>query len=406
MTLEDEQMLGRQKAVPKYAPFNVSADLIFRAKTGEEEAFTELDLAIRPRLLGYFYNRVPNQAEDLAQDTIIKVYSSLDRFRGDSKRPVPYQFTSWCFAIARSTLYAGLRELPKREKDFVPQNREGDNRSFDEIISDLYYHHNHEAVSTNPPSEKGSDKKTEQTDFNQILGAWFDRNLTERQRFIIVQKTTGKRNAEIGHELQLSDTSIDKEVRRVRLRLERELLDPANFKPLIEFRNENVEGLEKGPLTQAAIKGRLKVIRVLGRVYTSLECIGEYLANRRDSLDKTQALNGLVYIGSHTNYNEYFSLLRYPLYRKFLVFVDNRAYIRPEDLKEIKDRRNQKPIKPSKVLPSVDGYVRLIDIARTHTEYARYRSAIKAGRLDAIKQDGSFLVAPAALSEYDKKYKH
>lgn len=50
MSLEDEKAGGHGEApVIKYSPFNVSKDLLNRARAGDQNAFTELDLAVRPR---------------------------------------------------------------------------------------------------------------------------------------------------------------------------------------------------------------------------------------------------------------------------------------------------------------------------------------------------------------------
>lgn len=405
MSLEDERILYRNETPAfKYRPFSVSGDLITRAKAEDQTAYTELDLAIRPRLLGYFYRRLPEEAEDLAQNTIIKIAAGLKKFRVDSERSVPYQFTSWCFKIARITFYEELIESGKRERSFVPQNPYEQDEPFDEIISGLHYQYNpHDYTFSDPSSEE--DEEIEKPNIQQLLNDWFDKNLTKRQQYIVVQRATGKGNMEIGGELKLYRSTIGKEAMKIKRKIEDDLLRPANFRPLKEFRDESITGLGNKSLYSAVVCDRLKVVRVLDRVYTSPECIEKYLAGRRDNLDKAQTLNGLVYIGDHTSPGEYFSLLRNSSYRRLLNFVNGRPYIHPEDLEDIKKRRNQNPTKPTKILPPVEGCVELRSIVQTHTEYAKYKTAILAGRLEAVKERRIFWITPEAISEYNERYK-
>lgn len=407
MSLENERTMGCDKSsTSKYTPFSVSKDLLNRVIEEDQDAYTELDLAIRPRLLGYFYRRLPQEAEDLAQNSIIRITASIDKFRGDSERPFSHQFTSWCFAIARNTLYTELAQMAKRNRSFTPQNLDGDDRSFDETISDLYYHsHPYDAVSADPLPKEVDDEKLGQIDFNQFLDNWFDRNLTERQQYIVARRKAGKGNSEIADELGLYRSTIGKKVMKIKSKVETNLLRPARFRPLKEFRDEDVVGLSKKSLDSAVEHGKLKVIRVLGRLYTSLECIGEYLAERRDSLDKTQALSGLVYIGNYTSPVEYFTLLRNSQYRRLLVFISGRAYIHPEDLEDIKRKRNQKEDRFAEKLPPDEAYVALRTIVKTAAVYSRYRTAIVEGRLEAVKKDRNFWVKPEVIAEYNERYK-
>lgn len=337
---------------------------------------------------------------------MIRIISSIDRFRGDSKGPFSRQFTSWCFAIARNTLYAEIVQIGKRNRNFVPQNLEGDNRSFDETISDLYYHGRPPDTAFKDPSvEGGVSENTKRIDFNQFIDSWFGKNLTDRQRQIVALRHAGKGNSEIAAELGFYRSTIGKAVMKIKSKVENDLLRPVKFRPVIEFRDEGVIGLSEKSLDSAIQHGKLKVIRILGWVYTTLEFIGEYLAERRDGLDQAQALNGFVPIGTHASPAEYNSILRNSKYRRAVVFTSGRAYIHPEDLEEIKKQRNQRPVKPDQKIPPAEGYVVLKTVVKTAAESSRYRDAIVDGRLKAIKENGIVWVTPEAINEYNARYK-
>lgn len=89
------------------------ADCIRRILAGEKQLFHDL---IRPcerpiffLLLSLLGNEV--EAEDVAQETVIKVYLNLHLFRGES------QFRTWVLSIARNEGLGRLRKLGNRRED-------------------------------------------------------------------------------------------------------------------------------------------------------------------------------------------------------------------------------------------------------------------------------------------------
>jgi RNA polymerase sigma-70 factor, ECF subfamily len=89
------------------------AECIRRILAGEKHLFHEL---IRPcersiyfLLLSVLGNET--EAEDAAQETVIKVYQNLRRFRGES------QFRTWVLSIARNEGLGRLRKLKSRRED-------------------------------------------------------------------------------------------------------------------------------------------------------------------------------------------------------------------------------------------------------------------------------------------------
>lgn len=89
------------------------AECIRRILAGEKHLFHEL---IRPCersiyfiLLSLLKNE--SEAEDVAQETVIKVYQNLDKFRGES------QFRTWVLSIARNEGLGRLRKISTRRED-------------------------------------------------------------------------------------------------------------------------------------------------------------------------------------------------------------------------------------------------------------------------------------------------
>jgi RNA polymerase sigma-70 factor (ECF subfamily) len=89
------------------------AECFRRILAGEKHLFHDL---IRPcerpiyfLLLALLKNET--DAEDAAQETVIKVYQNLDKFRGDS------QFRTWVLSIARNEGLGRLRKITTRRED-------------------------------------------------------------------------------------------------------------------------------------------------------------------------------------------------------------------------------------------------------------------------------------------------
>src|SRR3974390_2176300 len=91
----------------------IEADAIRRILAGEAHLFHEL---IRPCERAIFFLlmsllRNEADAEDAAQETVIKIYQNLDKFRGEA------QFRTWALSIARNEGLARLRKIGNRRED-------------------------------------------------------------------------------------------------------------------------------------------------------------------------------------------------------------------------------------------------------------------------------------------------
>jgi len=100
------------------------AFLVARARTGDREAFAELVrryqrlvFAVSYRLLGD-----PDLAEDVVQDTFIRAFFSLERFRGTTMR-------AWLLRIAHNAALDQLRARARRPT--VPLEQAGEHAAFD-----------------------------------------------------------------------------------------------------------------------------------------------------------------------------------------------------------------------------------------------------------------------------------
>src|SRR6266436_4818730 len=85
-------------------------DLVKRCQAGDTEAFDELVTRYRTRIFGMIYNMVHNEQDawDLTQDSFVKAWKSIKRFRGRSS------FYTWIYRIVMNVTIDWLRKKQVR----------------------------------------------------------------------------------------------------------------------------------------------------------------------------------------------------------------------------------------------------------------------------------------------------
>ena len=80
-------------------------DLVKRCQAGDTEAFDELVTRYRSRVFSMIYNMVHNEQDawDLAQDSFVKAWKSIQRFRGHSS------FYTWLYRIVMNVTIDWMR---------------------------------------------------------------------------------------------------------------------------------------------------------------------------------------------------------------------------------------------------------------------------------------------------------
>src|SRR5438045_9150171 len=81
-------------------------DLVKRCQAGDTEAFDELVTRYRTRVFGMIYNMVHSEQDawDLAQESFLKAWRSIGRFRGQSS------FYTWIYRIVMNVTIDWLRK--------------------------------------------------------------------------------------------------------------------------------------------------------------------------------------------------------------------------------------------------------------------------------------------------------
>ena len=117
--LQADQLDARR---PGFGDAASDADLVARARLGDDDAFGELIQRHSRQVYGLL-TRVMGDltiAEDVLQDTFLKAWRGLPGFRGDAK------FSTWLFRIAMNEANSRLTREVRR-----------DTRPFDETMADI-----------------------------------------------------------------------------------------------------------------------------------------------------------------------------------------------------------------------------------------------------------------------------
>src|SRR5210317_1931241 len=105
--------------------------LIDRIINGDHSAFTILVDRYKDLVFSLALKMLKNreEAEEVSQDTFIKVFKSLDKFKGDSK------FSTWIYKVAYNTCLDRLKKN-KREQHVVPidEYTEGEVKTIDNAL--------------------------------------------------------------------------------------------------------------------------------------------------------------------------------------------------------------------------------------------------------------------------------
>lgn len=85
---------------------------------GERQAFDDLARAYRPRIFGicYRYTGRPEDAEDLTQEVLLRVYRGLGTFRAEAR------FSTWLYRVAANACSSWLASEAKRQKAPLPED--------------------------------------------------------------------------------------------------------------------------------------------------------------------------------------------------------------------------------------------------------------------------------------------
>jgi RNA polymerase sigma-70 factor (ECF subfamily) len=162
-------------------------DLVKRCQAGDSEAFDELVTRYRTRIFAMIYNMVHNEQDawDLAQDSFVKAWKSIKRFRGRSS------FYTWIYRIVMNVTIDWLRK--KQVK--------GAGVEFDDAIQ---LKEIDPASKTLPKAEPLPFERMERTEVRARIDNAISQLSSEHRAVILMKETEGMQYHEIAESLGCS----------------------------------------------------------------------------------------------------------------------------------------------------------------------------------------------------------
>lgn len=178
---------------------------IERAKSGDEEAFSELMNHYETRVYRFLLRmtRSTEDALDLSQETFLRVYRSLSLFKNQSA------FSTWIFSIAHHLCVDHARKQARKKRFTFHSVDEEDALALPD---------------TNPTPDAVAE--------NKLLASEIDRALSEitpdLREIFLLREVSGLSYAEIAETLELELGTVKSRIARARVALQKELSDLRN----------------------------------------------------------------------------------------------------------------------------------------------------------------------------------
>ena len=183
-------------------------DLVKRCQVGETEAFDELVTRYRTRIFAMIYNMVHNEQDawDLAQDSFVKAWKSIKRFRGSSS------FYTWMYRIVMNVTIDWLRK--KQVK--------GAGVEFDDAIQ---LREVNPASKTLPKADPLPYERMERTEIRHKIDNAIAQLSPEHRAVVLMKETEGMQYHEIAEALGCSIGTVMSRLFYARKKLQNLLKD-------------------------------------------------------------------------------------------------------------------------------------------------------------------------------------
>lgn len=174
--------------------------LVKQASEGNMQAYEELIRAYQKKVYNIAFRMMGNSedAEDIAQETFIKVYRSLSKFRGDSA------FSTWLYRIATNISIDQLRKKKNRMVVYIDNNVEGEEGDIQRQLKD-------DSPSPEDIAETKELKNTVQNAINRLS--------PDHKAVIVLRDIKGLQYDEIARILNCPEGTIKSRINRARLSL-------------------------------------------------------------------------------------------------------------------------------------------------------------------------------------------
>lgn len=176
--------------------------LIEKALSGDPIAFEDLIAIHQKNIFSIAYRIAGNQndAEDMAQEVLIKIFKNLNQFKGNSK------FSTWLYRVTTNTCLDMKKKIMKHSSYSLDQNLETDEGSISTEIQD-----------NSPTPEQYAEQNAVQRAVNQAISNLND----QHKKVIILRDVQGFSYEEIADMLGCSVGTVKSRINRARAQLKK-----------------------------------------------------------------------------------------------------------------------------------------------------------------------------------------
>ncbi|MBO5364588.1 MAG: sigma-70 family RNA polymerase sigma factor [Clostridia bacterium] len=180
-------------------------ELIQSAQAGNAVAFEQLIADHQKSIFSIAYRIAGNQedAADMTQEVLVKVFRNLKNFRGDSK------FSTWLYRVATTTCLDEQKKQRRHTAYSLDEELETEDGS---LATDLR--------DTGPTPEESAERKAIQQAIHLAIGKLKE----EHKKVILLREVRGLSYEEIAKILKCSEGTVKSRINRARENLKKILL--------------------------------------------------------------------------------------------------------------------------------------------------------------------------------------
>ncbi|MDZ4859210.1 MAG: sigma-70 family RNA polymerase sigma factor [Candidatus Hydrogenedentes bacterium] len=179
-------------------------DLVARARAGDTDAFALLVRRYQSPLIHFCFRMAGSleDAQDIAQDSFVRVYRYIDRLRPDAK------FSTVLFGMARNLTLNFLRDSKRRGRG-ITMSLTRDDES-EHVVED----------STARPDESARIREIE-----SLIGAALDELSAEHREVLVLRELQGMDYESIGEIIECPSGTVKSRIARAREQLRIKLIE-------------------------------------------------------------------------------------------------------------------------------------------------------------------------------------
>ncbi|MEW6244716.1 MAG: sigma-70 family RNA polymerase sigma factor [Bacillota bacterium] len=194
---------------------------IRRAQQGDVSAFEEIVSLYERKIYNFAYRMTRNRedAADLTQETLLRVWSGVRRFRGDSS------FTTWIFRIASNVCTDRLRSRSRRLALSLDAPVHYDNEELEFQVED---------------GSAGPDELAEESDLKDAVRRAISQLPVGYRAVLVMRDIQGMSYKEISEVLMCPVGTVKSRLNRARLALREEMTRCATYRYLPEYTSPSI----------------------------------------------------------------------------------------------------------------------------------------------------------------------